>query len=87
MDELLGKWSTPFALATAISGGAAWLTTTRNDVQYLASQVETIQVDLDKFNEKANDQDSRLSRMEAKIDMIIDYMKRQRHDPPPRRQR
>lgn len=87
MDDLLGKWSTPFALATAISGGAAWLTTTRNDVQYLASQIETIQEDIDTLNERANDKDRRLSRMEAKIDMLIDYMKRKQHEHPPRRER
>lgn len=85
IDELLGKWSTPFALATVISGGAAWLTTASNDVEYLGNQVASLQSELDDFsvsnNKIESSQENRLARIETKIDMLIDAIKRQhRHE-------
>lgn len=78
--SIIGKWSTTIAVATAISGGAAWLTTTRNDVQYLSKKVLQLQTEMDMFVKDSHRQrnlyDSRLSRIETKLDMIIDHMKK-----------
>jgi hypothetical protein len=78
--NFIGKWSTSIAVITTISGGAAWLTTTRNDVHHLSSKVIYMQKEMDTFvrdsHHKRNINDSRLSRIEAKLDMILNHMKR-----------
>jgi len=74
----LAKLSVPLGVATTLLGGSAWLTTTHN-------KVETIEKDLTVFTEQwhqqksklydqVNGQDSRLSRIEGKLDMLIETM-------------
>jgi hypothetical protein len=78
-EDLMGKWSTPFALATCIFGGAAWLTTTQIRLQHLNERVQQTHKELDAFILKSNAreafQDDRLSRIETKLDILLEYMR------------
>lgn len=75
LDSLLGKWSTPLALATAIFGGAAWLTTIRSDVMHLQQEIEDVNSYIRESRLQESNQDDRLSRIETKLDLIVEYIK------------
>lgn len=83
--DLFTKLSIPLGVLTAVIGGSAWLTTTHD-------KVETIEKDLSSFTtmwqeqkerlaSQVNAQDSRLSRMEGKLDLLLENIKswRDRH--------
>lgn len=78
--SILAKLSVPLGVATTIFGGSAWLTTTHNTVVETQQELEEMKADT-KENRKAvyqklSNQDERLSRMEGKIDIIIQNMPR-----------
>lgn len=84
----LSKWSVPIGVLTSVMGGSAWLTTTHNTVEHIQAEAQEIKEDIREHKsniyEKLYNQDQRLSRIEGKLDLLVDEMvkvKRARHQP------
>lgn len=77
--DFLSRVSIPLGVATSIIGGSAWLTTTHNRVENLSEEVAYLRVELKEEGEKRQHSDSRLARMEGKIDIIIQDIQRRRN--------
>lgn len=84
---MLAKWSVPLGVATTIVGGSAWLTTTRNRVEQMASEVLDLREDyrvqatkvtdrIQRQEEKIGEVQSRLAAIEAKLDFLISGMRK-----------
>lgn len=74
----LAKLSVPLGVATTIIGGSAWLTTMHNKVETIEKEFGSFTVEYQegksKVLDKVNNQDSRLSRIEGKLDLLIENL-------------
>jgi hypothetical protein len=79
---VIAKWSIPFAMASSIVGGSAWLTSTHNAVEQNRADLMRVENEfkdhrqrvydrLDALRADSSKQDERLSRMEEKLDFIV----------------
>lgn len=84
---IFAKLSIPVGVLTTVIGGSAWLTTTRNRVEQVAndlvelkaeyrSQKDKILDRLEMQDDKLSEANARLSGLDAKVDIIINAVKR-----------
>ena len=77
--DFLSKLSVPLGIVTTIIGGSAWLTTTHNKVDAIDKDLSSFTVQWQeqrgKLSDQVNAQDSRLSRIEGKLDLLIENMR------------
>lgn len=80
----LSKLSVPFGVITTIIGGSAWLTTTHTKVEMIEKQFTVFAAEYSeekgKILDKVNDQESKLSRIEGKLDILIETIRRRRNE-------
>ena len=80
-DDVLfffSRWSVPLGVVTSLIGGSAWLTTLHSNVDHLQAQSVTLRQELVEQRKGIEGQDQRLSRMEGKLDSILDFIARRR---------
>jgi hypothetical protein len=75
----LAKLSIPIGVATTVIGGSAWLTTLHNKVEAVESTLDerTDRASQERrvLFQKADNTETRLSRIEGKIDILLERMK------------
>lgn len=71
---MLNKLTVPLGIVTTIIGGSAWLTTIRNDLNNLEENVSTYSIQVSKQKEKQIEQAVTISKMDGKLDLIIDEL-------------
>jgi hypothetical protein len=80
--SVIARWSIPFTMLISVMGGSAWLTTTANKVTALESEVAMFraeyQLQRDRMFDQLSDQDQRLSRIEGKLDIVIESLRGKR---------
>jgi len=85
----VSKLTLPISMLTTIIGGAAWLTTTRADVNHLQVKVDSHIEDFKKSRLKSEKQGEVISEMNGKLDILLKQMqtmeRRLNQRPPPRR--
>tara|TARA_R110000796_G_scaffold252618_2_gene388746 strand:+ start:8657 stop:8917 length:261 start_codon:yes stop_codon:yes gene_type:complete len=76
ISEALNKWTGPLAALSVLIGGVVWLTTLHSISEQNSKDITELRVSLDqtktKIYARLNDLDTRLGRIEGKIDMLID---------------
>ena len=71
---MLNKLTVPLGIVTTIIGGSAWLTTIRNDLNNLEDNVSIYSIQVSKQKEKQIEQAIIISKMDGKLDLIIDEL-------------
>ena len=78
MDINVSKLTFPLSMLTTIVGGAAWLTTTRGDVNHLQIKVDSHIQDFKSshtaMSVKASKQGEAISEINAKLDLLLRQM-------------
>lgn len=78
MDINVSKLTFPLSMLTTIVGGAAWLTTTRGDVNHLQLKVDTHIEDFKQSHTamavKTAKQGETISEINAKLDLLLRQM-------------
>ncbi len=74
--DALNRWTGPLAALSVLIGGVVWLTTlhsisAQNTID-IAEMRKSFNQSKTKVHARLNDLDSRLARIEGKIDMLID---------------
>lgn len=78
MQTSFNKWAVPFGMLVSMCGGILWFAETSNDVKHLAKYVEKIENDTDDLKKEDKRINDRLGRMEGKLDIIVDHVKRRK---------
>ena len=72
--------SVPIGMLATILGGAAWLTSTKADVTHLQEKVEKHIIDFKqhkvRIHDKTNKNVEKVNQIEAKLDLVIDQLRR-----------
>ena len=74
--ETFNKWGVPFGMLVSVAGGLLWFAETSNDVKHLSKYVEKIENDTDDLKAEDKRINDRLGRIEGKIDIIVEYVRR-----------
>lgn len=77
METLLGsldKLAVPISIFTALFAGSAWLSNLHNKVDNLTDSMKSIEVIRDASEKRDSEQDSRLARIEGKLDIVINHL-------------
>jgi hypothetical protein len=72
--EFFSKVSVPLGVITTILGGGAWLTTMHNKLEETQVHFAYISKAVGDQRAKSAEYESRLSRIEGKLDIVIDTM-------------
>jgi hypothetical protein len=75
------KWSVPLGMATTIIGGSAWLTSNHNATVENTRQLRILQQELKEVKDDTHGLDTRLGRIEEKIDLLVKIMEKRNRVP------
>lgn len=80
ISEVLNRWTGPLGMLSVLVGGVVWLTTLHGLSEQNARDIAELRATFDQnknhIDGRLNDLDTRLGRIEGKLDMLIDNRKR-----------
>lgn len=77
--NLLESLSAPLSIITALVGGIVWLSSLNNRASENEKEIEILKLDFRRFQEDLYDLEVKISRLEEKINIVIDGHRKDLH--------